>query len=45
MAVGVEAREWLQNRRSHLENKRDDAYLSKREDELVLDDRIDGGYD
>ena len=45
MAVGIEAREWLQNRRSHLENKRDDAYLCKREAELVLDDRVDGRYD
>lgn len=45
MTVGIEAREGLQNRRSHLENKRDDAYLSKRETELVLDDRVDGRYD
>ena len=45
MAVGVEAREGLQYRRSHLENERDDAYLRKREAELVLDDRVDGGYD
>ena len=45
MAVGVEAREGLQYRRSHLENERDDAYLRKREAELVLDDRVDGRYD
>ena len=45
MTVGIEAREGLQNRRSHLENKRDDAYLSKRETELVLDDRVDGRDD
>ena len=45
MSVGIEAREGLQYRRSHLENERDDAYLRKREAELVLDDRVDGGYD
>ena len=41
MAVGVESREGLQYRRSHLENERDDAYLRKREVKLVFDDGID----
>ena len=42
MLIGIESCERLQDRRCHLENQRDDAYLCKREVELILHNRIDG---
>ncbi len=45
MLVGVEAGERLQDGGGHLKHQRDDAYLCKREVELVLHDGVDGGDD
>ena len=42
MLVGIKPCEWLQDRRRHLEDQRDDTYLCKREVELILHNRIDG---
>ena len=42
MLIGIESCERLQDRRCHLENQRDDAYLCKRKVELILHNRIDG---
>ena len=36
MLIGIESCERLQDRRCHLENQRDDAYLCKREVELIF---------
>ena len=45
MLVGIQSCERLQDGRCHLEDQRDDAYLCKREVELILHDRVDRRYD
>jgi hypothetical protein len=45
MLIGIKSCERLQDGRCHLENQRDDAYLCKREVELILHDRVDGRND
>ena len=45
MLVGIEACERLQDGGGHLKHQCDDAYLCKREVELILHDRVDGGND
>ena len=45
MLVGIETGEGLQDGRSHLKYQRYDAYLRKREVELILHNRVYGGYD
>ena len=42
MLIGIKSCERLQDRRCHLENQRDDAYLCKRKVELILYYRVDG---